>query len=232
MRAHPEGGWYVETWRAAASAGGSAHRGSAILYLLAAGERSHWHRLDADEVWQWSAGDALELRLVARRRRRSPTHRLGPAVATGRRGRPGRRARGCLADGALARRVDAGRLHRDARPSSSTAASSPPRAGSRRSETGCVRQWRHSHHHGRNLAPEQRRRTIPYDRPLRSPRGSRLGQRSRGAEPRSAALAHPPRRPVGGQQVEERHGVERLRARARRPPTRRPWRAARAPRPG
>ena len=37
--------------------------GSAILYLLAAGERSHWHRLDAAEVWQFSAGEALELRI-------------------------------------------------------------------------------------------------------------------------------------------------------------------------
>ena len=34
-----------------------------LLFLLAAGERSHWHRLDADEVWQWSAGDDLELRI-------------------------------------------------------------------------------------------------------------------------------------------------------------------------
>ena len=38
---------------------------SAILYLLAAGERSHWHRVDAAEIWQWSAGEALELRIWA-----------------------------------------------------------------------------------------------------------------------------------------------------------------------
>jgi predicted cupin superfamily sugar epimerase len=61
MRPHPEGGWYVETWQAA-PVDGSRPAGSAILFLLAAGERSHWHRLDADEVWQWSAGDDLELR--------------------------------------------------------------------------------------------------------------------------------------------------------------------------
>jgi len=61
MRPHPEGGWYVETWQAA-SVDGSRPAGSAILFLLAAGERSHWHRLDADEVWQWSAGDDLYLR--------------------------------------------------------------------------------------------------------------------------------------------------------------------------
>ena len=61
MQAHPEGGWYVETWQAA-SVDGARPAGSAILFLLAAGERSHWHRLDVDEVWQWSAGDDLELR--------------------------------------------------------------------------------------------------------------------------------------------------------------------------
>lgn len=61
MQAHPEGGWYVETWQAA-SVDGARPAGSAILFLLATGERSHWHRLDVDEVWQWSAGDELELR--------------------------------------------------------------------------------------------------------------------------------------------------------------------------
>ncbi|MFL5675373.1 MAG: cupin domain-containing protein [Chloroflexota bacterium] len=61
MRPHPEGGWYVETWQAA-SGGGGRPAGSAILFLLAAGDRSHWHRLDVDEVWGWSAGDDLELR--------------------------------------------------------------------------------------------------------------------------------------------------------------------------
>jgi len=63
MAAHPEGGRYVETWRAPAPTGGRA-AASAILYLLAAGERSHWHRVDAAEIWQWSAGDALELRIA------------------------------------------------------------------------------------------------------------------------------------------------------------------------
>jgi uncharacterized protein len=65
MRAHPEGGWYVETWRAPEPAGGGRPSGSAILYLLAAGERSHWHAVDAAEVWQWSAGEPLELSVRA-----------------------------------------------------------------------------------------------------------------------------------------------------------------------
>jgi predicted cupin superfamily sugar epimerase len=63
LRAHPEGGWYAETWRAEAPADGARVAGSAILYLLAAGDRSHWHGIDAEEVWQHSAGDPLELRV-------------------------------------------------------------------------------------------------------------------------------------------------------------------------
>lgn len=81
MRAHPEGGWYVETWRAISS-DGARPTGSAILFLLAAGERSHWHRVDADEVWQYSAGGPLELRVWAEGEAAISVHRLGADVAS------------------------------------------------------------------------------------------------------------------------------------------------------
>lgn len=61
---HPEGGWFRETWCAPAVGGGRASS-TAILFLLAAGERSHWHRVDADEIWIWQAGDALALHTAA-----------------------------------------------------------------------------------------------------------------------------------------------------------------------
>jgi predicted cupin superfamily sugar epimerase len=83
MRQHPEGGWYVETWRAPASAVGERPAASAILFLLRAGERSHWHRVDAAEVWQWSAGDALELRIWAEGEDAITTIRLGDDLAIG-----------------------------------------------------------------------------------------------------------------------------------------------------
>ncbi|MEZ0244255.1 MAG: cupin domain-containing protein [Sphingomonas sp.] len=57
---HPEGGWYRETWRAEAADGGRA-AGTAIYFLLEAGQRSHWHRVDAAELWLWHAGDSLDL---------------------------------------------------------------------------------------------------------------------------------------------------------------------------
>jgi len=82
MQAHPEGGWYVETWRAP-SVDGERPVGSAILYLLVAGERSHWHRVDAHEVWQHSGGDPLELRVWAEGDPVVTTNRLGPDVAGG-----------------------------------------------------------------------------------------------------------------------------------------------------
>jgi predicted cupin superfamily sugar epimerase len=83
MIAHPEGGWFVETWRAAEPAGGGRPAASTILYLLAAGERSHWHRVDAAEVWQWSAGETLELRIWGDGDPAVTTVRLGGDVAAG-----------------------------------------------------------------------------------------------------------------------------------------------------
>jgi predicted cupin superfamily sugar epimerase len=60
LQPHPEGGMYAETWRAPAPAG-ERPSGTAIFFLLRAGERSHWHRVDATEVWHFYAGAALEL---------------------------------------------------------------------------------------------------------------------------------------------------------------------------
>lgn len=60
---HPEGGWFRETFRAPAQPGG---RGActSIVYLLRAGERSHWHRIDAAEIWNFHAGAPLALRIA------------------------------------------------------------------------------------------------------------------------------------------------------------------------
>lgn len=63
LKPHPEGGHYRETHRDTPSSGGRAHS-TAIYFLLARGERSHWHRVDAVEVWHYYAGDPLELSIV------------------------------------------------------------------------------------------------------------------------------------------------------------------------
>lgn len=59
---HPEGGWFRETFRQPAP-GDAGDRGlaTAILFLLEKGQRSHWHRVDAAELWLWHAGSALAL---------------------------------------------------------------------------------------------------------------------------------------------------------------------------
>ena len=56
---HPEGGWFRETFRDAAGDGRAAS--TAIYFLLAAGERSHGHRIDAAETWHWYGGSPLRL---------------------------------------------------------------------------------------------------------------------------------------------------------------------------
>jgi uncharacterized protein len=62
MNSHPEGGWYVETFRDTPQ-GGRGHS-TAIYYLLESGQRSHWHRvIDAAEVWHFYDGAPLELGL-------------------------------------------------------------------------------------------------------------------------------------------------------------------------
>jgi len=81
---HPEGGWYAETWRAPAPPGGRP-ASTAILFLLREGERSHWHRVDADEIWLWHAGAPLVLGIAADEAGPAASLRLGPAVASGER---------------------------------------------------------------------------------------------------------------------------------------------------
>jgi predicted cupin superfamily sugar epimerase len=77
---HPEGGWYRETWRAAGQDRRSG--GTAIHFLLEEGQRSHWHRVDAAELWFWHAGSPLEL-LVEQENGAIETIQLGGEVTQG-----------------------------------------------------------------------------------------------------------------------------------------------------
>jgi len=63
LKPHPEGGHFRETHRDEAGQQGRSHS-TAIYFLLARGERSHWHRIDAVEVWHYYAGDPLKLEIV------------------------------------------------------------------------------------------------------------------------------------------------------------------------
>ena len=64
LRPHPEGGHYRETFRDPAQGASGRSHSTAIYFLLQAGERSHWHRIDAAEVWHWYAGEPLALHIA------------------------------------------------------------------------------------------------------------------------------------------------------------------------
>lgn len=78
---HPEGGAYRETFRHTAR-DGTRGAMTAIYYLLRDGEVSHWHRVDAAEIWHYYAGAPLELALSADGKTRT-TQILGPALDKG-----------------------------------------------------------------------------------------------------------------------------------------------------
>ncbi len=80
---HPEGGWYRETWRESPSQEGGRGHATAIYFLLEAGRRSHWHRVDAAELWLFHAGAPLALSIAADEAGPVETILLGTDVAGG-----------------------------------------------------------------------------------------------------------------------------------------------------
>ncbi|MFZ3359264.1 MAG: cupin domain-containing protein [Xanthobacteraceae bacterium] len=84
LKPHPEGGHFRETFRDARQIESGRSASTAIYFLLARGERSHWHRIDAIEVWHWYAGEPLVLEIC-----RGPRHverlTLGRDLAAGER---------------------------------------------------------------------------------------------------------------------------------------------------
>jgi predicted cupin superfamily sugar epimerase len=85
LEPHPEGGYFGETFRDTRLVEGGRAASTAICYLLARGERAHWHRVDAAEVWHYYAGSALTLEIAASDK--GPVERvtLGPDLAAGER---------------------------------------------------------------------------------------------------------------------------------------------------
>ncbi|MDF1717201.1 MAG: cupin domain-containing protein [Antarcticimicrobium sp.] len=81
LQPHPEGGWFAETWRADTPGRAS---GTAIYFLLAGGEASHWPRVDATEIWHYHAGAPLLLSLSETDAGPAQDHLLTPDLATGR----------------------------------------------------------------------------------------------------------------------------------------------------
>ena len=82
LRPHPEGGYYAETWRADRGADERA-AATAIYFLLEADDRSHWHRVDAEEIWLHHAGAPVRLSIAIDGT--TVDHVLGSDIATGER---------------------------------------------------------------------------------------------------------------------------------------------------
>jgi predicted cupin superfamily sugar epimerase len=84
LRPHPEGGHFIETFRDTTGAGGRA-ASTAIYFLLARGERSQWHRVDAAEVWHYYAGAPLRLDIAEKDKGPVQHLHLGPDLSAGER---------------------------------------------------------------------------------------------------------------------------------------------------
>jgi predicted cupin superfamily sugar epimerase len=85
LEPHPEGGHYRQTFRDPRTVDGTRPASTAIYFLLARGERSHWHKVDAVEVWHYHAGAPLRLEIAADAQ--GPVERvtLGPDLLAGER---------------------------------------------------------------------------------------------------------------------------------------------------
>jgi predicted cupin superfamily sugar epimerase len=77
---HPEGGHYRQTW---AARNHGRPSGTCIYFLLAAGENSHWHRVDATEIWLYHAGAPLILSLAEDETGPAVDHLLTPDLRAG-----------------------------------------------------------------------------------------------------------------------------------------------------
>lgn len=81
LQPHPEGGHYRQTWVEVPA--GERPAGTCIYYLLSTGERSHWHRVDATEIWHFYAGAPLVLRSAETAAGPVRDQVLGPDLAIG-----------------------------------------------------------------------------------------------------------------------------------------------------
>ena len=61
LKPHPEGGHFRETFRDPRKVDGARAASTVAYFLLARGERSHWHKVDAVEVWHYHAGAPIRL---------------------------------------------------------------------------------------------------------------------------------------------------------------------------
>ena len=82
---HPEGGFFRETFRDRPLEGATRAASTAIYFLLAAGDVSRWHAVDATEIWHHYAGAPLLLETASPDGQGFGRLRLGPDLGAGER---------------------------------------------------------------------------------------------------------------------------------------------------
>lgn len=80
LQPHPEGGWYRQTY---IDDGAPRAHGTCIYFLLKAGEQSHWHTVDAAEIWHHYSGAPLVLSMAATDAGPAKDHLLTPDLSKG-----------------------------------------------------------------------------------------------------------------------------------------------------
>jgi predicted cupin superfamily sugar epimerase len=85
LKPHPEGGHFREMFRDPHADASGRAASTAIYFLLARGERSHWHRVDAVEVWHHYAGAPLVLEMAESAQGPVRRMKLGDDLAAGER---------------------------------------------------------------------------------------------------------------------------------------------------
>jgi uncharacterized protein len=83
LKPHPEGGHFRETFRDPATVDGGRAASTAIYFLLARGQRSHWHRINAVEIWHYYAGAPIGLKIALPGGNTVERLTLGPGLVSG-----------------------------------------------------------------------------------------------------------------------------------------------------
>lgn len=88
MSPHPEGGFYVESFRSSATVQterGPRSASTAILFLLGRGDKSHLHTIQSEEVWHFYGGGPLAIVELSEETRGHKLTVLGADIANGQR---------------------------------------------------------------------------------------------------------------------------------------------------
>ena len=83
MNAHPEGGWYKETFRDERLVDGKKNASTAIYFLIEGDSPSHFHRISSTEMWHFYYGDPLIVHELSSESKHYKQHKIGKNLDNG-----------------------------------------------------------------------------------------------------------------------------------------------------